>query len=87
MPNTPSTPPVNPNAPQGPQQPDDNIQVPGKGFTAKPMHWLGMDFNSDEATKLWQTVIQMVNREIERDKQKALKTIRDFDKDDADKSD
>jgi hypothetical protein len=76
-----SPPPINPNAPQGPQQPEDNAQVPGKGFKAKPLEFLGMYFNSEEATKLWQSVIQLVNREIEKDKAKSIKAIKNFSKD------
>ena len=45
------------------------------------MHFLGMYFNSEDAAKLWQSVIQTVNREIEKDKQKAIKAIRNFGKD------
>lgn len=79
MVNTPSTPPpTGPSNPQGAQHVDDKIQVPGKGFEAKPMTFLGMHFDSKEATKLWQVIIQSVNREIEKDKEKAIKAIRDF---------
>ena len=77
-------PPVNPNAPHSPQRPDDHGQVPGRGFKAKPMHFLGMDFNSEEAGKLWQTVIQSLNQEISKDKQKAIKAIQEFNKDSED---
>jgi hypothetical protein len=79
MVNTPSTPPpTGPVPSQGAKSADDQIDVPGKGFEAKPLTFLGMHFDSKEATKLWQVIIQMVNREIEKDKEKAVKAIRDF---------
>jgi hypothetical protein len=83
MGNIPTTPPTGGGPPnvQGPQ-PDSGTPVPGQGFKAKPLHWLGMEFSSEEAAKLWQNVIQLVNQEIEKDKQKAVKAIRDFGKDD-----
>jgi len=78
-----SPPPINPNAPQGPQ-PTDN-KAPPAGFTTKPLQFLGMSFSAEEAAQLWQSMIQLVNREIEKDKAKAIKTIRNFSKDEEDR--
>lgn len=75
-----STPPINPNAPQGPQKPEKESSGAEKGFHAKPLTFLGMYFNSEDAGKLWQTIIQAIGREIEKEKAKAVKRIRSFGK-------
>lgn len=72
----PSIPPTGPATPQEPD-PSQN-KSSGKGFHAKPMTFLGMYFNSEQATKLWQVIIQSVNREINREKEKMVKSIRNF---------
>ena len=72
--------PTNPPPVGGPTGPNEeqkvNIPVPGKGFKAKPMTFLGMYFNSEQASQLWQTVIQTINSQIDKDKAKALKALR-----------
>lgn len=81
MVNTPSTPPpTGPIIPQGAQHPEDKSLTSAKGFEAKPMTFLGMYFDSKEATKLWQGIIKTIGDEIERDKQKAIKAIKEFGK-------
>lgn len=69
--------------PQGPtpsQGPDKSEKVPAyfsKGkWHAKPMTWLGMHFTSDEATKLWNVIVQAVGSAINKDKAKALKALK-----------
>ena len=85
MVNSPTNPPPigGPTSPQGEPKVND-IKVPGKGFTAQPMTFLGMYFNSKEATQLWQTVIQTINSEIDKDKAKAIKAIRKMREDQQD---
>lgn len=80
-----SPPPVNPNVPQGVQQPGDAAQDSGKTFTTKPLKFLGMSFDSEQAAKLWQAIIQMVNSQIQKDKEAAIKAIRNFGKDEDEK--
>lgn len=81
----PTTPPTGgPNAPQGPHLPEEKNPVSQKGFKAKPMTFLGMYFDSENATKLWQSIIQTVNREIEKDKAKALEALRKLREDSQD---
>lgn len=77
----PSPPPINPNAPQGSSQVSDDSKVPPAGFKTKPMQWLGMHFDSEQAAKLWQAIIQSVNSEIQRDKERSIKAIRNIGKD------
>jgi hypothetical protein len=77
----PSPPPINPNAPQGSPKVGDESQVPPAGFKTKPMHWLGMDFTAEQSAQLWQAITQSVNSEIQRDKEKSIKAIRDLGKD------
>ena len=72
----PTTPPSDPSSPHKAEKTEPKIQVPGRGFKAKPMTFLGMHFNAKEATQLWQVIIQTLNREIEKDKEKALKALR-----------
>lgn len=40
------------------------------------MTFLGMYFNSEEATKLWTILIQNISHEIDRDTQKSVEAIR-----------
>lgn len=74
MPQVPLTaPPGGTPQPQGPEKPSQGTPawVPGK-----PMEFLGMKFSPEEAGRLWQAVIQLVSREIEKDKENALKALR-----------
>jgi hypothetical protein len=82
-------------SPVGPSSPEHSKEaelmrqsVPGKGIKAKPMHFLGMYFNSEQASQLWQVIIQAVGREIDKEKTKMIKAIRkmrpDADIDDPD---
>ena len=81
-----SPPPINPNAPQGSPQTGDDSKVPAAGFKTKPMHWLGMDFTAEQSAKLWQSIIQSVNSEIQKDKDKSIKAMKKIgnDSDDQD---
>ncbi len=45
-------------------------------FKAPSMTFLGMYFNSEEATKLWTILIQNISHEIDRDTQKSVEAIR-----------
>jgi hypothetical protein len=47
-----------------------------KGFEYKPMTFLGMYFNSDEAKKLWQIIIQNISQQISKDQARALAAIK-----------
>lgn len=63
--------------PSAPGQNDPEKNKPhGKGFHAKPMTWMGMHFDSEQATKLWQVIIQSVNREISQMKEKSIKALK-----------
>lgn len=50
----------------------------GKGgsIEAKPMTWLGMHFTAEEAGKLWQTIVQSINSQISKDKEKAIEQMK-----------
>jgi hypothetical protein len=87
MVHTPPTPP--PTGPGSPQGPHAEAPRPAKkgGFHYKPMTFLGMHFNSDQATKLWQAVIQMLNSAIQKDKERAVKALRKLRGDAADQQD
>jgi len=76
-----------PPGPKGPSPSDHKPHTPGEGFRPKPMTFLGMHFNSKQAEKLWQIIIQNVGREIDKLKAKSLKAIRRMGPDGADKDD
>lgn len=44
--------------------------------TAKPMTFLGMHFTGPEAEKLWNTIIQQINTQIQHEQARALKALR-----------
>ncbi|MES2273426.1 MAG: hypothetical protein V4487_04485 [Chlamydiota bacterium] len=48
----------------------------GGQIEAKPMTFLGMQFTGAEAQKLWNVIIQTVNSQISKDKDRAIKAIR-----------
>ena len=54
----------------------------GKGgeVDAKPMTFLGMHFNSDEAKQLWNILIQSLNSQISKEKDKALAALKKLKK-------
>ncbi len=63
--------------PQGPAKASNSPpQYQGGQLTAKPMTFLGMYFDSDQAKKLWGIFIQMINTQISKDKEKAIAAIR-----------
>lgn len=64
-----------PSSAEGPSASGSSQKGPWK-FHAKPMTFLGMYFDSEEATKLWTILLQNFSREIERDTQKAVAAIR-----------
>lgn len=71
-----STPPTG-----GAPSPDGNDPLKGdsnKNFEQKPMKWLGMQFDSKEATQLWKVIIQSLNSEIEKDKEKTKEAFDDM---------
>lgn len=85
MVNSPTSPgPINPNAPQGSQKVGDENRVPPAGFKTKPMRWLGMNFTAEQSAQLWQAIMQSVNSEIQKDKEKSIKAIRNIGKDSED---
>lgn len=75
-----SVPPTGPGSSQG-GAPPDQPPSSSKKWQAEPMTFLGMYFNSDDATKLWQQIIQSVGKQIDKEKAKALKAIKNFGKD------
>ncbi|MEN9655045.1 MAG: hypothetical protein RL235_1157 [Chlamydiota bacterium] len=75
--------PIDPNTPQSPiAKPSASGKEP-KAFTyhggqvaAKSMTFLGMHFDSKEAQKLWNVLIQNLNREIQKDQAKSVKALK-----------
>lgn len=45
-------------------------------MTAKPMTFLGMHFTGPEAQKLWETIMQQINSQIQHEQARALKAMR-----------
>ncbi len=78
--------PVNPNDSSqgsGPVQP----KVPGPpgrhargSIQGKPMKFLGMQFDADQSSKLWNVITQMVNAQIQKDQADSIKAIKNFGK-------
>lgn len=66
--------------PKGPQEPtskgSSGIHYKGGQIEAKPMTFLGMYFDADQAKKLWNTIIQAINNQIQKDNDKALKALK-----------
>ena len=82
--------PKNPIPPLGsPQPPPDHAHVQKKhdkleseygSVSAKPITFLGMHFTAEEASKLWDAIIQQVNSQIRKDEQRALKALKKLKK-------
>ena len=49
-------------------------------MTAKPLTFLGMHFTGPEAEKLWNTILQQVNSQIQHEQARALKAMRKLKK-------
>ena len=67
--------PSGPHEPQGPTKPETPHHSAG-GFKVKPMTFLGMHFDADQSKKFWGIIIQSVNGQIQKDKDKALKALK-----------
>ena len=48
--------------------------------TAKPLTFLGMHFTGPEAEKLWDSILQQVNSQIQREQARALKALKKLKK-------
>jgi hypothetical protein len=80
-----SKPPTN-SGPQGSQAPKD-FQGEHKGWEAKPMRWLGMEFNATQAKQLWNIISQNVSNEIKKLQDKAVKAIKKLNPENGDSDD
>lgn len=80
--------PVNPNNPHSPPPKtpstppkDTPFGAHGKGdIEGKPMNFLGMQFSAEEAKKFWDNLIRAINDQIQKDKDKSVKAIKNFGK-------
>ncbi|HSX14254.1 MAG TPA: hypothetical protein VLE96_07555 [Chlamydiales bacterium] len=76
------TDPIDPNKTPGtPPQADETAHRKGPPpkygeMTAKPLTFLGMKFTGPEAEKLWNTILQQVNSQIQHEQARALKAMR-----------
>lgn len=68
---------------QGPTQGPEEAKKKTKPFTyhggqivAKPMTFLGMHFDKEQAQKLWNILTQNICNAINKDKDRAIKAIR-----------
>lgn len=48
--------------------------------TAKPMTFLGMHFTGPEAEKLWNTICQQINNQLQHEQARAMKALRKLKK-------
>jgi hypothetical protein len=71
-------PPTGPASPQGTPQPHEKSE--GKGYKAKPMHFLGMNFDSKEAGQLWKVICQQVSAAIQKENDRAMKALKKLGK-------
>ena len=69
-------------SPQGPNKKgtEEGVHYEKGKVKAEPMTWLGMQFTADQAQKLWNIIIQTVNDQISKDKDKAIKAIKKLGK-------
>jgi hypothetical protein len=44
------------------------------------MKFLGMQFDADQSSKLWNVITQMVNAQIQKDQADSIKAIKNFGK-------
>lgn len=72
-PDSSSSNPVTPSTPSGP-----NLMT--GGYQYQPMTFLGMSFDAEQTKKLWECILRAVSRQIEKDSEKAKKSIRNFGK-------
>lgn len=47
-------------------------------YTAKPMTFLGMYFDADEAKEFWDITIKALGRQIDKDNKKLIEEIKKF---------
>ncbi len=55
-------------------------------FKEKPITWLGMHFSSKEASKLYETIIQSIGQEIQKDQQAMITAMKQMREDMEDQS-
>ncbi|MBF8263994.1 MAG: hypothetical protein HW387_1659 [Parachlamydiales bacterium] len=91
MPNTP--PPIDPSlikklrqAEEAQEEAKTDKKLSPHEYHAKSMTFLGMYFDSYHATKLWESIIQTIGNQIQKDKDAAVKAIRNFGKDESEQS-
>lgn len=59
-----------------PKEPSSSGENKAGSFEYKPMTFLGMQFNADEAKKLWTVILQNVSLQIEKEKAHSLKALK-----------
>lgn len=62
--------------PTQPSQPAGSSTSSGKGWSPKPLNWLGMHFDEEQTKKLWDTITQTIGNQINHDKAKALEALK-----------
>lgn len=80
-PTNPTPPPAQPDSPKAAAVKAKVAHLPkGGNIEAKPLKFLGMQFDEEETKKFWNIIIQMVNSQIQKDKAKGVKAIKNFGK-------
>lgn len=49
-------------------------------YQYQPTTFLGMQFDAEQTKQLWESILQTVSSQIEKDKKKAIKATRNFGK-------
>ncbi len=58
-----------------------NVPTPMTGsYQYQPMTFLGMQFDAEQTKQLWESILKSVSSQIDKDKKKSLKAIRNFGK-------
>lgn len=75
-PTDPTKPPHIPPGPAGAESTHHKSPPAYGKATAQPMTWLGMHFTGPEAEKLWYSIMQQINTQIQHEQARSLKALR-----------
>lgn len=79
-------PPVNP--PSAPKTPPAFGETKEHGvWNPKPLHWLGMTFDSKQTKMLWNMISQNIGNQIKKDQDNAVKALKKLNPENSDDDD
>jgi hypothetical protein len=81
----PNKPPVN--SPTPPNAPKPFGEKESSGWNPKPLHWLGMTFDSKQTKMLWNMISQNIGNQIKKEQDRAVKAIKKLNPENGDSDD